>query len=220
MTAYVLLSGFDKNGFFDTVSKNLKNIITDTKNLLFIASNPEVFDKTDNYSQRIFNFFKDIEIDFESYTVLDKRMSDDEQKKSFSKTSCIFLMGGETLTQYEYLKQQNLIEYLLDYNGVIIGLSAGAINMAERSVIANPNYSPVRIYNGIGLADITVIPHFHEITADYIKEEILPLTYDSTIYGLYDDAIISVNNRTKKHSGTIYKLKQGNMKLLSDSEDI
>ena len=219
MSTYILLSGFDKDGFYDTVAKELKSVITDTKNILFVASNPDNFEKIDNYTPRIFGFFNKIGVNFNSYSVLDKRMPDGEQKKAVESASCVFLMGGETLTQLEYLKQQNLIEPLMKHDGVIIGLSAGAINMGKRSVIANPAYPPVKIFDGIGLVDITAVPHFGEITEDYIKTEIFPLTYDGTIYGMYDNAVFTVRDGIIKYSGTIYKLNKGNMKLLPDLKE-
>ena len=216
MSTYILLSGFDKDGFYDTVANELKSAITDTKSILFVASNPNNFEKIDNYTPRIFGFFNKIGVNFDCYAALDKRMPDGEQKNAVENASCVFLMGGETLTQFEYLKRQNLIGPLMKHGGVIIGLSAGAINMGKRSVIANPAYPPVKIFDGIGLVDITVVPHFGGINEDYIKTEIFPLTYESAIYGMYNNAVFVVRGGIIKYSGTIYKLSQGRIVLMSN----
>lgn len=55
---------------------------------------------------------------------------------------------------------------------------------------------------------------------EFIKKEILPLTYDGTIYGICDDAIIVTQNGLTRHNGTVYELKKGKIKLLSNNDSI
>jgi len=92
--------------------------------------------------------------------------------------------------------------------------------MPKKSIIANPNYPPVSIYNGMGLVDITVIPHFESIKEDFINNELFPLTYDNKIYGICDNAIIVIHNGFVKHGGNIYELTKGKIKLLCDNDKI
>ena len=215
MPKAIFLSGFGKNGFYDTVAKVLQSEITDADNLVFIPSEPDNFTKTDDYTPRIFGYFTYIGLDFNSYSVIDERMTDNQQAiNAVASASCVFLMGGMTLIQFEYIKQRQLIEPLLNHKGTVLGLSAGAMNMGKRSAIANPGYPPVTIYDGLGLADITVIPHFGSINMDYIKNEILPRTYGGVIYGMCDDAVITVKDGDIKYNGTIYELTPGNIKLM------
>ena len=215
MATLILMSGFDKEGFFETVSTELRKSIIDTSNLLFVASTPDDFERIDEYTQRIFRYFYESGICFKDYKVLDKRMSNSQQQNAVTNAACVFLMGGYARVQLTYLKEQNLIDLLRGHPGVVIGLSAGAINMAKRSVIANPYHPPTSVYKGMNLVDITVIPHFDINKNEFIKNELLPLTYDGTIYGLYDNAIITIQNDIIKHTGTIYELKQGNIRLLT-----
>lgn len=213
MSTYIQISGFDEDGFFDSVSVELRKTIKDTKMLLFIASTPTEFQKIDEYTYRIFRFFRDIDLKFNTYKVIDKRMPDSEQNNAVREASCVFLMGGYARVQLEYLKKQNIIHSLLNYKGVVIGLSAGAINMAKRSVVANPYYPPVSVYEGMGLVNITVVPHFDITKETFIKNKVLPLTYKDTIYGICDNAIIVTENGTSRCNGTIYKLAQGSIGL-------
>ncbi|MCL2884161.1 MAG: Type 1 glutamine amidotransferase-like domain-containing protein [Oscillospiraceae bacterium] len=219
MTA-VLLSGFDTNGFFASVVPVLKNAVTDTESLLFIASDPHGFQKTDEYAARIFRFFHESGMLFDRYAILDARMPDGEQINAITEASCVFLMGGTTLRQLDYLNAQNLIEPLRRHTGMVIGMSAGAINMAKRSVLANPDFPPVKIFEGIGLTDISVVPHFGDKTAEYIQTGILPLTADGTIYGLCDDAVIVLKDGTETHSGTICKLTPNTITYLSSDDSL
>jgi dipeptidase E len=217
MATYIQLSGFDKNGFFETVASELRKAIHDTNNILFVASTPDGYEKNDDYSTRIFRWFHESGICFKNYNTLDKRVSDDDQKRLMRNASCVFLMGGQTKIQLEYLTMQELVPLVKRHNGVIIGLSAGAINMSKRSVIANPSHPPVSIHSGIGLVDTTVVPHFGGLSDLFIGSKILPMTLNEPIYGLYDDAVIVNENETIKHSGTIYKLLDN--KIISLSYD-
>lgn len=215
MATYIQLSGFDKNGFFETVASELRKAIHDTNNILFIASTPDGYEKNDDYSARIFRWFHESGIRFKNYNTLDKRVSDDDQKRMIQNASCLFLMGGQTKIQLEYLAMQELVPLIKQHSGVIIGLSAGAINMAKRSIIANPSNSTVSIHKGIGLVETTIVPHFGEMSDEFIESKILPMSLNEPIYGLYDDAVIVNENETIKHSGTIYKLLNNNINSLS-----
>lgn len=145
---------------------------------------------------------------------------DEEYKNAVENASCVFLLGGLTLAQRDFLHQNDLVEPLKSHKGVVIGMSAGAINMADYSVIANPNHPPVRTFEGMGLVDITVIPHFNNVDIPYLTKEVFPLTNRSVIYGICDDAAIIVQEGVKKHIGTIYRITPGSIKLLTEKEQI
>ncbi len=220
MPTSIQISGFDKEGFHDSVAVELRKTIQDTDRLLFVASSPDEFEKLDEYTKRIFCFFCESGLNFHSYQILDKRMPDSEQEHAIDTASCIFLMGGYARVQLAYLKEQNVISSIKNHKGTVIGLSAGAINMAKRSVIANPYHPPVSVYAGMNMIDITVVPHFNDIKEEFIKKEIFPLTYDGAIYGLCDDAIIITQNGLTRHNGTIYKIAKGNMRQLDPLDRI
>lgn len=220
MAVSIQISGFDKDGFFDSVSSVLKRVIADTESLLFIASSPDDFLRLDEYTWRIFHYFHQIGLKFTNYQIINKRMPDEKQVPAIHAASCLFLMGGYARVQFAYLKEQNLISSIINHEGVVIGLSAGAINMAKRSVIANPYYPPVSVYNGIGRVNTTVTPHFDITKEDFIKNEILPLTYEGTIYGMCDDGVIVTKNGSTEHNGTVYELKNGVIRLLSKNDSI
>lgn len=222
MVTYILLSGFDwEKGFFDTVAQVILRCVTDTQRLLFIASDPGGFEKTDKNTRVISGWFERIGIVFGTYDILDRRMPDKEQANAIARASCIFLCGGDTLAQINYLKTQNLIEPLRKHNGLIIGISAGAINMAKRSVLlVNPYREHTWVYEGIGLVDVTITPHFDTGREEFIKTEILPLTYDGTIYGMCDDGAIVIQNGVKQHTGKIFEMAHGHMRLLSNDDEL
>jgi len=220
MPDYVLLSTFDREGISQIIASELKRVINDTQCILFIASDPNGHEKTDKYAELLFRLFQESGIAFEKYSVLDSRKPDCGYVNAVENAPCIFLCGGTTLAQHDFLMQNDLANPIKNHKGVVIGMSAGAINMAFHSVIANPAHPPVRTFEGLGLVNITVIPHFNMVDIQYLSKEIFPLTVNKTIYGLCDDAIIAVYDSEIRHAGTVYKISKGCIKLLTENDCI
>ena len=123
---------------------------------MYIAADPNDFAKVDNYSIDI-----RIGISFSNYLVLDNRTKD--RASDFVRNAdIIFLSGGDTFSEMTFFKEINLSELLNDYDGIIIGQSAGSINLAK-SVFNSPengdDSEPV-YFDGLGLSDINIEPHF------------------------------------------------------------
>ncbi|MDF2988425.1 MAG: hypothetical protein K0R50_3935 [Eubacterium sp.] len=161
MGTYYLFSNFDMDkGFTAEVAKNLLIDIKDNKTMVFIASDPDYGTGTDKYAGKYVEWFSKIGIIFENYKVIDNRMRKNEMKESIRNASGVFLMGGMTPLQFKFLKANELDEVLSDYQGAVLGLSAGAINMAESSICSKScGHDKTEIYEGLKLVDISVEPH-------------------------------------------------------------
>ena len=51
-----------------------------------------------------------------------------------SNAEVLWLAGGDTSTQFNYLESYGLISCIREHKGVIIGMSAGSINMCKRAI--------------------------------------------------------------------------------------
>ena len=218
MRTYIQISGFDKSGFFESVASELRESINNLDSITFIASRPEEYRKNDDYAARIFRWFHESGLGFKRYNIIDKRIEAGMQKELMRKTSCIFLLGGSTNRQLDFLTAQELIPIIKNHEGVIIGLSAGAINMSIRSIIANPLSPPTSTHIGMGLVKTTVVPHFENITDEFMRTDIFPLASEEPVYCLCDNAIIVTKGDRIRHNGTIYKVLNGTVRLLADDD--
>ena len=138
--------------------------------------------------------FKSNGIIFKETHVIDNRISKKEAKEYIKKAEVVWLSGGNTLNQIKEIKEYDLIETLQNREKVTIGMSAGSINMAKRVVLAkdiNDNIPELSIYDGIGLVDINIEPHFDPTDEEHNKD-IYEASKSSTIYGLYDDSFIKI----------------------------
>lgn len=106
------------------------------------------------------------------------------------------LRAGSTLAQIYNIKKLELIDALQYREGVTIGMSAGAINMAKKVVLArdlDENLLEMAQYDGIGLVDINIEPHLNKSSSEHI-EDVKIASEVSPIYGLNDETFIKVVN--------------------------
>ena len=118
------------------------------------------------------------------------------------KADCINLFGGHLPTGNAFINELNLRELIKDYNGVLIGGSGGAMNMADvvyckpeaEGEYTNKNFN--RYLKGLGLTNINIIPHYYLIkdrTLDggrIIEDIIAPDTYQTSLIVLPDGSYI------------------------------
>lgn len=152
----------NKNEILDSIKNNLKK----QENFVFVASSPEDYEKTDMYSSVIFKSFA-MTLPFENYFVLDNRTKS-QAKEKLQSADLIFLCGGHVPTQNKFFEDINLKQILNGLDTLIIGASAGSMNMAdivyaepeEEGESIDPNYKTY--LNGLGLTKLSVLPHFLE----------------------------------------------------------
>ena len=109
MSTYILTSWFP-NGFSNEIAELMKKVIKRRKKFAFIASEFEKFhEMTDQYFREILQLFQEIGIDFETSYVIDGRMKKEEAKDAVQLADVVWLSGGDTIKQYQYLVKYELI---------------------------------------------------------------------------------------------------------------
>ena len=70
-------------------------------------------------------------------------------------------MGGYPFAQREFIVDNKLRNCLQEYSGVVLGISAGAMNMSKYIIMITDgeNSDETRIEEGLGLVDFSVYPH-------------------------------------------------------------
>ena len=207
MSTYILTSMFH-NGFNDKATKVFRQEIAGCKSLAFIASEFENgYEKTDYYFRFFLKMFEDINIHFKKAYVVDGRMTIGEIQKAVSEADVIWLSGGDTPTQFAYFQKYGLDKIIKQHNGVVIGMSAGSINLAETSIctLACGHYKQ-EIYHGLGCVNISVEPHF---VRSRLSKEVVELSNTYVIYGLCDESLIVCKMKKIEFIGEVYKINHG-----------
>lgn len=206
---------FEDNNFL----KNMKNSIKNYNKFVIIASDPDNYELNDNYLKLDTEILALSGLRFKENMVLDNRNKDDIGNV-LKNSSLIFLSGGNTFQQNMFFNAINLKEYIKETDACIIGISAGSINSAE-IVFSSPENEedltrPV-ILKGINLTTINIEPHFDLDNLNKIQmDSIIKESNNRIIYGLPDKSYIFNN----KIYGKCYRIYKGNIKLISNDDEI
>ena len=186
----------------------LSNSIQKNQNLVFI--NAPGFLNDNLYFKKILKCFEQIGITF-NQTIEISDNSKIEELNHFPQNRVYFLMGGNPLTQYSLIKQYNLVDELKNYDGLVIGFCAGAINLSKFSIItSDDDFDEPLYYNGINRIDITIEPHFYLDDSDFTKNRLKEIekfckVLGCEIYAIPDESAIDVLGDSIGFYGMIYK---------------
>lgn len=210
------------NGIVDQIKQLMS---ANNEKILFIASSPDDSEKVDSYASLIFNGLKLSGITFSEYFVLDNRTKNNAGEY-VKKSNVIFLSGGNTYIENEFFKQIHLKELLQDFNGIIIGQSAGSINMAdaaynspEEGDLSEPIY-----FEGLGLSSINIEPHFVLDTTEfdemqmYQRNHLLEESKRRPIYALCDGSHILETEESIMIYGKSFLIQDGIITQICDDK--
>lgn len=156
------------NGFLN----RLRAALPEKPRTLFVCSDPDSFAMTDRFALDMIEAFRDAGLPFGDTAVLDRR-NDRHARALVSKAQFLILMGGHVPTQNAYLQELRLKELLADFDGVVMGISAGSMNAAsvvyaqpEAEGETDPSFR--RFYPGLGLTELHICPHYQQVKDWYL----------------------------------------------------
>lgn len=211
----------NENGFLET----LKKYMTKRKCMVIISGNPKKLRSGDpNYITR--ESFKMSGISFEEYIYVDDS-NKHNIKEYISKADCINLFGGHLPTANAFINELSLKDLLKEFDGVIIGASGGAMNMAD-NVYCIPEVEGEhtdktfkRILKGLALTNINIIPHYQffekKVFSDGVRmlqDILLPDSKKMPMIALSDRSYIIQKNDGIEIFGKAYLVENGKVTLI------
>jgi len=207
---YVLMSGSYKEiVIYDEIIDFINSYFCNKKNIAFIPSNFDNYDENDHHVNKLIKCFEAKSLCFDEKNIVDNRMTSNDMIKAIQNSNIVFILGGDTLSQIKNINKYNLKKYINDENKIIIGMSAGAINMAKRVVLAKDiedNIPNLSIYEGIGITDINIEPHCDFKNNNHWKD-LEEASYYNEIVVMKDDCYIIADGNNLSFYGTYLKLK-------------
>ena len=200
----VILTSLFPNGIPNNIAQEMRRTITKRNSFAFIACDFENKEKTKAYYEDTLRLLTDIGIKFRVSMCIDKCILPEVSRAFTEKADVVWLCGGNTPVQMDWLKKYDLIPILQHHKGVLIGLSAGAINLAETAVCSlTCRHLRQEVYPGLGCIPISPEPHFcaHPVTG-----ELLDLSETHPLYGMEDESAIFYQKGKLSFFGNIYKL--------------
>ena len=201
---------------------NLKNYISKYDSVVVVANNPISYEITDMYANFLFASLDLSDLKFKNKTILDNR-NKKNAKTIIENANLIFLSGGKLECQLDFFAEIGLRELIKNHNGLIIGGSAGAMNLCNYACnfpeALDEVNSKQREYflKGLGFHNELLIPHFDgkkydSDEVDVLNKFILPLSQEREFIAFDDDSYIVVNNGEAEYFGSFYKIKDGKIR--------
>lgn len=215
-----------ENQFLD----NLYACLPENPRCLFICSSPDDPGFTDRVSAEMAEAFREAGIIFSTLMKLDRRNQEDAQMLIW-KSDFIILSGGHVPTQNAFFQEIGLKELLENYQGVVMGISAGTMNAAQRVYVqpeeageSDPEFE--RFLPGLGITHVNVLPHYQQVK-DYLldgKRLFEDITYADS-YGecffvFVDGTYLLIDEEQTVLYGEAYCLQDGQMEQISELGDV
>lgn len=194
----------------EDAKKLLRLDLANAKVLVGIASGDDAT-KSDMYFyegnekyQSTVSIFKSIS-NIQTYKLLDKRITGSDAQEILKTADVIYLTGGNPYNQLQYIKDNGLEDILKAFKGIVIGVSAGSMNQGKIAYYCKDEDDPeTRIYEGLGLVDVTIDPHY-DITNEEQVSENKKWSKQIPIIGLPEDSFVVVNNEEATIYGEAYQ---------------
>ena len=208
----------------------LRAALPEYPSVTVIASSPERHDLTCQFGADDFIALANAGIYPSRWNILDDVNAEDAAELVFS-SDLLILSGGHVPTQAAFFREIALDVLLQDYPGVVIGISAGSMNMAQ-TVYAQPEepgegIDPdyVRFFPGLDLTEVNVLPHYQKVKNDTVDglrlfEDITyPDSRGNTFFALPDGSYFFQNEEMLLLFGEGYVLRDGVLTPLTRSGD-
>lgn len=240
------------NGFAD----NLKRYWSDHAHFLVFACDPSDAKTADHVTEEMHDAFSLAGFSIEEIRCFDDRAIEvyretsgcpagdaarEALKSALQWADVFYLSGGHGPTENAFMKHCGLKDLLRDqeiFDGIFIGLSAGAVNAAEEVYLppelpgeaADPNF--VKFTDGLGLTGINIMPHSSyekTVTLDgrkMVDEIIAGDSHGREIYLIPDGAYFIIRNGITEFFGEGEIMENGETRPLhagiihSDNERI
>lgn len=206
------------NGFTD----NLRIALPHSCPALMICSDPDSYDHLDFMALGMQEAFRKIGIELEPMMTLDGRNPEDAWDL-VHEAGFIILAGGHVPTQNAFFQEINLRQILQDWDGVLMGISAGTMNCAE-VVYAHPEEPGEAVdpayrkwLSGLGLTPTMILPHYqenkdNELDGLRIYEDI---AYPDSVGGeflcMVDGTYLLIDENGESIHGEAYRIRDGQL---------
>lgn len=207
------------NDFFpENLGKALQEDITDRKSLAMISSNPLLYEDNGTIER---SWLDQAGIIFEDYHLINYYVQKEDAQTIIQNASAIFLLGGDTLKQNRFLIDYKLSDLIKKSRAVVMGTSAGAINMSTKWLCSKNFGYPVEkstLFDGIGLDNFSVLSHFDlENNMGLVQDEMSALSEEINIYASNKDCAVRVKGGNIDILDNVYLMSHSKIHKLDET---
>ena len=127
-------SGFPGRSFPYKIAERLREELLKRDSFVCVSAWPADYERNEIDSINMHGLFEEYNMPFARQYVIDNRTETSYATRLIHEASCVFLMGGYPKLQLELMRNTNLDVAIRNADAAVLGLSAGSINMAKRSL--------------------------------------------------------------------------------------
>lgn len=203
------------NGFLYSLQNHWKK----DSNVLIICADPNAIETNDSILHTFEEAFPMSGLSINRINIFDKRNGNFIH--NILDYDVVILAGGHVPTQNRFFEEIRLKNCLKDFDGILIGISAGTMNSAE-IVYAQPEVEGEsididykRFLSGLEITPLMILPHYQDIKDEILdgKRLLEDITYPDShgreFYALVDGSYFIVENQSTELFGEAYLIKDG-----------
>lgn len=209
------------NGFVENLKKNWK----EDSRILIISSDPEAIGMNEGMKHILEQSFLMTDFSIGSIEICDSRNCD-ALVPQICEYDVVILAGGHVPTQNAFFHKIHLKEAISDFEGILIGISAGTMNCAEtvyavpelEGEAEDPEYQ--RFISGLGITELMIMPHYQEMKDTVLdgmrvmEEIVYPDSLGREILCLPDGSYVLMDGESTTLFGEAYLVKDGILKTV------
>lgn len=212
------------------MTEELRRYWTDGARCLLISAFPDEYDLNDRMRGDYERIVRDTGLPASCMDIADLR-NGKEKADALLTYDFVILGGGHVPTENAFFKSIGLAEKFREYQGIVMGISAGTMNCAS-VVYAQPEMpgeatDPFfkRFIPGLCLTEFNIIPHFNAVRYDIIDglrliEDIaFSDSMGHTFYALTDGSYLLQTEDSAEIRGEAYMIRDGAIKQISSNGD-
>ena len=207
-----LFSGFPTHHFPEEIAEVLRGELPRRKSLVFLSADPENFSQNDDDSDGMHEMFAERGLAFAEHIVIDRRTGAAEAAGLLDRADCVFLMGGDPMLQMGLIRDLGLVPALRESRAVILGVSAGAMNLGRW---VTDVWETRSFYEGLGLTELTVKGHDAEDA--WFLPVLLDLSAVRPILAMEDESAVFLKADRVWKLGKLRRIDKG---VISDLTEI
>ena len=210
-----------ENEFIDRI----RAVLPRNPRVLFVCSDPRDHGGTCQFAAITTAAFAEAGIAFSSYQVLDGTTAH-RAYAMVSHSDFIVLSGGHVPTQNAFFRKIRLRHLLHKFQGTVMGISAGSMNMADTVYVqpeepgeSAPEFQ--RFAPGLGLTGVNILPHYQKVKDNYLDGKRLyeDVTFADSMghefFVLPDNSYFYQDDEGLLLCGEAFRLKDGILELLT-----
>lgn len=203
------------NSFLDELYRNVGH----WTRCAFVSANPYDAGFSDHCGYSMKKAFEDVDINFMRYEIIDQRTAY-RIEDIIRNTDFLIFGGGHVPTQNRFLQEVGMAQLLRSYTGVVMGISAGSMNLADEvySLPEEPGETSEdyqRFLPGLGLTKCQILPHYYmekemKVDGKRVYEDLAyPDSIGRRFYVLPDGSYILSINGVEEICGEAFLIENG-----------